>query len=210
MKYQKISKFIKKRKLLFIGSSAGGEQWMSDGCAAFPIIGMPKMNDNEILTFLGFSDDDNISISDFPFENSLTDTADGEELIKDFGPVILSGNNELQSLYTSLGALLINSAYITPLYTQKGEGELRYYLRLDRNHTPMIAVKKGLYLIALIYPIATWTEGEDIAQRYKEFADKLMVTTFNFGTSRAVEPEEDDEEEGESSATNDLSRISKN
>ena len=89
MKYQKISKFIKKRKLLFIGSY-GGEQWISDGCAAFPIIGMPKMNDNEILTFLGFSEDDNILVSDLPCEDRLTDTADGEELIKDCGPVILS------------------------------------------------------------------------------------------------------------------------
>ncbi|MGN0656085.1 MAG: hypothetical protein ACI4KR_04770 [Ruminiclostridium sp.] len=195
MKYQKISKFIKKRKLLFVGRSAGGEQWISDGCAAFPIIGMPNMNDNEILTFLGFSDDDNISVYDLPCEDRLTDTADGEELIKDFGPVILSRDNELQSLYTSLGALLINSAYITPLYTQKGEGELRYYLRLDRNRAPMIAVKKGLYLIALIYPVATWTKGEDIADRYRKFVERLSVANFNFGEDETDEPEEDEEDE---------------
>ncbi|MGN0618536.1 MAG: hypothetical protein ACI4J7_05905 [Ruminiclostridium sp.] len=194
MKYQKIAKFIKKRKLLFIGRSAGGEQWISDGCAAFPILGMPKMNDKEILTFLGFSDDDNIRVHDLPREDMLIDTADGEELIKDFGPVILSRDNELQSLYTSLGALLINSAYITPLYTQKGEGELRYYLRLDSNHAPMIAVKKGLYLIALVYPVATWTEGEDIADRYRKFVERLSVANFKFGEDEAAEPEEDEEE----------------
>lgn len=194
MKYQKISKFIKKRKLLFIGSY-GGEQWISDGCAAFPILGMPKMNDNEILTFLGFSDDDGIHVHDLPFEDRLTDTADGEELIKDFGPIILSRDSELQSLYTSLGALLINSAYIAPLYSHKGEGELRYYLRLDRDHSPIIAVKKGLYLIALIYPIATWTEGEDIADRYRKFVERLSVANYNFREDEAAEPEENEEDE---------------
>lgn len=196
MKYQKISKFIKKRKLLFIGSY-GGAQWISDGCATFPILGMPKMNDKEILTFLGFSDDDGIQVHDLPFEDRLTDTETGEELIKDFGPVILSGDRELQPLYTSLGALLINSAYIAPLYTHKGEGELRYYLRLDRNHEPYIAVKKGLYLIALICPVATWTEGEDIADRYRKFVERLSVANFNFGEDETAEPEENEEDEEE-------------
>lgn len=194
MKYQKISKFIKKRKLLFIGSY-GGEQWISDGYAAFPIIGMPKMNDMEILTFLGFSDEDGIQVHDLPCEDRLTDAVDGEELIKDFGPVILNGDRELQPLYTSLGALLINSAYIAPLYSHKGEGELRYYLRLDRNHSPIIAVKKGLYLIALIYPIATWTEGEDIADRYRKFVERLSVANYNFREDEAAEPEENEEDE---------------
>ncbi len=188
MRYQNISKFIKKNKRLLIGSSTDGTQWISDGAAAYPVIGMPRMNEREMLTFLGFQENDPITVSPLSDITSFSDVTKDEELIETFGPYLIDKSGaELKALYTSAGALLINSAYLVPVFSHCGDGELTFWLRMTRERTPYIAVKKGLYLIAVILPIRTWQDDNDTAEIYSRLAELVMVANDNFSPTEDKE-----------------------
>ena len=179
MKYSKIAAFIKKSKHLAIHNHKGSEQWISDGCAAYPVLGMPKMTPNELLTFLSFQENDNINVTEWVAEDmNFADTDPREQLIERFGPTLLINDEGCATFYTAIGALLVNAAYLVPVYSHYGEGELSYYLRYS-GENPYIAVKKGLYMIAAIMPVRTWDIGNATLARYKEFCRLLELANDN-------------------------------
>lgn len=188
MKYKKIAAFIKKRKYLGI-HTAGKEQWITDGVASYPIIGMPVMSAAEMLAFLDFQANDDIKVTEWKaLEVRFGDTALNEELIERFGPSVSIGESSCSVFYTSAGAVLVNDAYLTPCFTHYGEGELTFWLRYCNNH-PMIAVKKGFFLLALINPVKTWGIGDHTLDRYEELCKNLRLANANF-----KETEESDDE----------------
>lgn len=179
MKYSKIAKLIKKSKRLIIHTD-GKEQWISDGAAVYPVLGMPKMSETEMLTFLNFQDNDKINVTEWNGENAmLSDTDPNEELIESFGPTILVKDEKCVVFYTSIGALIINENYLTPVLSHYSEGEPTFYFRCT-NGKPYIAVKKGLYLLAAILPFRTWELGNSLfIDKYCEFCNMLKLTENN-------------------------------
>lgn len=179
MKYSKIASFIKKSKRLVVHDPKDAEQWISDGSAAYPVLGMPKMTAKELLTFLSFQENDNIDVTEWSTGGmNFSDTDQREQLIERFGPTLLIGDEECTVFYTTIGALLVKAAYLVPAYSHYGDGELSYYLRYS-GENPYIAVKKGLYMIAAITPVQTWDIGNATLARYKEFCRLLELANDN-------------------------------
>ena len=181
MKYSKITPLIKKTKQLAIHTPNSGEQWISNGVAAYPILGMPHMSESEMLTFLGFQLNDDISATNWKANSIyLSDTAVGEELIKAFGPALTIGEDSCTCFYTSLGAFIVKDKYLKPCRTHYGEGELTFWLRMTEQRNPLICVKKGLYLLAAINPLKTWGIGDKLLEEYDDFVTQLRLANENF------------------------------
>lgn len=174
MKYKKIASFIKKRKELGIhdGESC---QWITDGIACYPVLGLPRMTESEMMNFLDLSLSDGINVSSCSTLGvNLSDTDKEEELIEGFGPEIISGGEVHAVFYTSMGAIIVKDKYIQPAYSHEGEGELTFWLR-NVSGRPYIAVKKGLYLLAAILPVRTWEEDSTIMDEYKKLYTQLRM-----------------------------------
>lgn len=192
MKYKKIASFIKKRKYVSIHTKKN-EQWISDGSAAYPIIGMHVMSEDEILRFLDFQPNDNITVTNWTAEAiNLSDTDDEETYIEKLGPSLIIGDTVYTTFYIELGALLVKEAYITPCYSHYGEGELSFWLRFTLKGTPYIAVKKGLILLAAILPEKTWGIGDHTLEQYSELCNMIRLTNENM---KEIETESEDENE---------------
>lgn len=180
MKYTKIAAFIKKAKHLSIHTRNGSEQWISDGTAAYPVLGMPVMSEKEMLTFLNFQENDPINVIEWKAENiDLSDVVPDEQLIESFGPSLNIGGEEYSVFYTSIGALLVREVYLVPAYTHYGEGELTFYLRYSKTNNPYIVVKKGFYPLAAICPFKTWGIGDTTLSRYEELCRMLALANEN-------------------------------
>lgn len=191
MKYKKIASFIKKRKYVSIHTKRN-EQWISDGSAAYPIIGMPIMSEDEILRFLDFQPNDNITIMNWTTDAvNLNDTDNEETPIERFGPSLIIGDTVYTTFYTELGALLVKEAYITPCYSHYGEGELNFWLRFASGK-PYIAVKKGLILLAAIIPKKTWGIGDHTLEQHLELCNMIRLTN---GRMKDFETESEDKNE---------------
>ena len=83
MNYKTIAKFIKDRRNLIIWDEPG-LQWISDGVAVYPVFGMPKMNETEMIVFLGLEKDkDKISVRRRPVppEIPLGDMENNDDII---------------------------------------------------------------------------------------------------------------------------------
>lgn len=185
MKYKKIAGFIKKRKYLEIHTK-NNEQWISDGVAAYPVIGMPIMNEQEMLHFLDFQADDNIEVVEWKSDEIITDdTAPHESLIEDFGPSVIIGGDICSTFYTRIGALVVADKYINPCFSHSGEGELTFWLRFVKEETPCIAVKKGFTLLAVILPIKTWGIGDDTLECYEKLCAMINLTNENMKEKEA-------------------------
>lgn len=192
MKYKKIASFIKKRKYVSIHKKRN-EQWISDGFAAYPIIGMRIMSEDEILRFLDFQQNDNITVTNWTAEDICLDDTDKEETyIKKLGPSLMLGDTVYMTFYTELGALLVKEAYIAPCYSHYGEGELSFWLRFTLKGTPYIAVKKGLILLAAILPEKTWGIGDHTLEQYLELCNMIRLTN---GRMKDFETESEDKNE---------------
>lgn len=191
MKYSKITPLIKKHKQLAIHTPESGEQWISNGVAAYPILGMPKMSESEMLTFFGFQVNDNINVTEWQADKiNLSDAAWGEEHINAFGPALIIGGDDCACFYTSIGAFIVKEKYLTPCKTHYGEGELSFWLRKSTSGNPFICVKKGLYLLAAIHPLKTWGVGDHTMDSYEELCEMVKLTNSNM-KDKDVESEEE-------------------
>lgn len=180
MKYSKITPLIKKHKQLAIHTPESGEQWISNGIAAYPILGMPKMSETEMLTFLNFQQNDNINVIEWGAnEINLSDTDRCEEFINAFGPALIINGDPCSTFFTSMGALIVKEKYLAPCYTHYGEGELTFWLRKGASGNPLICVKKGLYLLAAIFPVKTWGEDNHTLDEYEKLCAMIRVTNEN-------------------------------
>lgn len=172
MKTTKISSLIKKRRYLAIHTS-GNEQWISDGVAAYPVQGMPVMSDSQMLKHLDLQPKDKVDVINWEADKLETKDAIAEETeIKEFGPSLLIGGEEYASLYTEIGLLLVNEKYLAPVHTDTSDGVLTFWLRYNSGN-PLIAVKKGLFLLALIYPLKTWGLGDTLESTYTRLLTEL-------------------------------------
>lgn len=144
--------------------------------AAYPVQGMPVMSDSAMLTFLSFQLDDKINVVNWQADRLNTKDAIAEEwLVEDFGPSLIIGGEEYLTFYTEIGALLIKEQYLAPVFTDSSDGQVTFYLRFE-GKTPVIAVKKGLYLLAVILPLKTWEIGGTLDRDYEKLCLELRQT----------------------------------
>ena len=192
MNYKTIAKFIKDRRNLIIWDEPG-LQWISDGIAVYPVFGMPKMSETEMIIFLGLEKDkDKISVRRKPVPPELPledmDTEDDIMNVQGF-PIIYLGEM-CRTYFTEQGVIAVYNKYINVIEKDAADSELvSLYLRV-KNGQPYVAVMNGLELFGLVLPCTAFGDERN-EQGYQKIADGLKLARLNFGKKGGAKDIED-------------------
>lgn len=185
MRVKDISSIIGKAGHLSI-CEKDGQQWIGDGGALYPVQGMPKLEDAEILRFLDLDPAkvaiDHITAARIDFSPENFDPE--SHLLDRRGPSFIDRGILYRSYLTQFGAVIAKEAYFKPIDKDSDmDCEPIYYLRSEgiaRNRFTYIVAKKGLNVLGYIYPINYWTAGE-LRKTFSEFAEQMRTGAEIFG-----------------------------
>lgn len=174
MKLKAVAPLCAKVKQIILFNDGNGNQWISDGAAAYklpealgmlspsavtamfdipPEKGADYIIDRRPLPDWQDPDDDVTGEHELSFELSCRLTYQGRDL--------------LPLTTTSGRTFLIQTKYVKPLEDAE---QIRFSLREDGEHLPVIAAKDGLFLTALTMPIDT-----DISNSISRWANAVAV-----------------------------------
>lgn len=174
MKLKKVTALCHKSKhfCLYdkIDSTGAITQWLGDGCAIYPLYGLPILNEETICAVFDISEKqrDSISIKQATMPEDInTDDTDAEErAAKEDEISIFYNSSELQPLRTSRGITFIQRKYLDPLDDVMGMVQL--FERTTASGQPYIVAKAGLLIAAVIMPYSIKerliTQLEEIVQ----------------------------------------------
>lgn len=162
MKLKDISAILRAGRQIYIFEGKDC-QWLGDGCCAYPIYGLPRMEDYNLSMLLDISDKHweryNVQTVDFPVDES--DNVHGELQLVDVGMSISYKETVVIPLIGGRSLFYIRPKYLKPF---KDGGNYSYFARRAKNNSWVIAVKEGFIVRAIISPY-------DIVS--DDFVDKL-------------------------------------
>lgn len=159
MKIKNIAAICKKQKavVLFNRYHSDGEtvtQYMGDGAAAYPISGLPELDDESILTIFDIPEKQRedwlVRYMAIPEGINFEDTDANERMIERGDLSIVYAGKTLRPLQTRRGLVFIEHRYLSPVSDVLDVLEL--YERFTPSGTPYIVAKAGFLLQAVIMP----------------------------------------------------------
>jgi len=181
MKIKNIAAICKKRKRvkLFKKYNSDGDllaQYISDGAAAYPVCGLPELDEEGVLTIFDVPEIDRekwyVECDPIPDGINLTDTDENESPVKNSNFSIVFDGKILKPISTRRGMIFIDSRYLSPLADVLDVLEL--YERATPSGTPYIAAKAGLLLQAAIMPRNVI--NADFVEQLQELARQCAVS----------------------------------
>lgn len=174
MKLKKVVALCNKAKgfRLFDKLDSTGEitQWLGDGYAIYPLIGLPILDEETLCAVFDISEKqrENIVVrrSEMPEAVNVDDTDPAERVLCDDDFSIIYGGAELQPLKTRNGITFIQRKYLAPLEDVLDMVQL--YERVTPDGQSYIAAKAGLLLAAVIFPYKV--VNEKFVTRLEEMA----------------------------------------
>lgn len=153
MKLKQIESILKRNKNVIM-YDAGGVQWLSDGAALYPVFGMPKLSEENLLTMWDVPEDKR-SKWHFHVASSIgqdiRDTVEGEYIAKrDMSPVCFKGEI-VEPLEMEEGVIFISQRYLRPFDDIENGYEL--YIRHSSGGVPYVVVKEGYVLVGAVMPM---------------------------------------------------------
>jgi hypothetical protein len=151
MKLGKVGALCKSAKRFVIYRTWQG-QWISDGCAIYPIRELPMLKEDNVFALFDIPEDKREKVQysegNVPYGIDLADACD-DEVVVQLSPISLVYKG---AVFTPMrgrsGILYIDRKYISPFGDDITLYE-RYYPRSERSY---IAVKRGLLLEGIILP----------------------------------------------------------
>lgn len=164
MKLKKVISLCHQRKTfrLFDKISENGEivQWMGDGCAAYPLNGLPILDEETLCAVFDISEKQlkNTSIRRLTMPDVLNigDTDPDERVLKDDDFSIIYGGTEVKPLKARNGIIFIQQKYLAPLEDVLDVVQL--YERVTPDGQTYVAAKAGLLIAAVIFPYSVINE----------------------------------------------------
>lgn len=157
MKIKSIAAICKKNKniVIFERYSDDGDiltQYIGDGSAVYPVIGLPPLDAESLLTIFDVKDRDNYFVKTLgvPAGISFEDTDETERHVEREGISIIYSGRTLKPIRTTRGLVFIESRYLSPVADVLDVLEL--YERRTAEGTPYIVAKAGFLLQAVIMP----------------------------------------------------------
>lgn len=174
MKLKKVISLCHQRKTfrLFDKISECGEivQWLGDGFAAYPLNGLPILDEETLCAVFDISEKQlkNTSVRRLTMPDALNvdDTGPAERALSDDDFSIIYGGTELKPLKTRNGIIFIQQKYIAPLEDVLDVVQL--YERVTPDGQTYIAAKAGLLIAAVIFPYSVI--NEKFVKRLEEVA----------------------------------------
>ena len=173
MNYKKIAKFIKDARRLSIYNAAG-IQYISDGAAIYPVFGMPRMKEMEMLNFLGLADKSStisVTMSDAP-EWLVSITYDAcETILEKTGPMIMLSGEVYRTFYSEFGAVVVRNGYISVIENGIDKDIPIVHCLTSAGFGHAVAVFCGFDLYAVVCPI----EPKGVYIEYTKLSTMLQL-----------------------------------
>lgn len=170
-------------------------QWLGDGCAAYPLHGLPYLQEQELYRMLDVPEKKQDKIyfdhSQLPSGLCVDDFCEGELLAEDMGVTISWGGKVLLPLSYPGGMLYIQSRYLGPLEDQADL--LQLYVRRSPSGGRYVAAKTGMLLVGIIFPYGHLRES--FVARLDEIAQQTRWELERSRDSRTTEDAEDEDQE---------------
>lgn len=135
-------------------SGEDGGQWLGDGRAAYPIAGLPYLEEESIYTLFDITDKQQSKIlfrhEPLPGGINFEDVDPAEQPLEREKLSLAVDGKILEPLQTRRGVVFIDAAYLSPLADAADMLEL-YERRTEAGGT-YIAAKLGLLLVGIIFP----------------------------------------------------------
>lgn len=186
MKIKKIESICKAKKTIIVYQSENC-QWLSDGCAIYPIFNMPHLEQKNIFAMFDIPEEKqnrfHFTEDELPLSVNFNDYDKNENQLE-MNEFMSIGHKQgdLLPLRTSKGIIFIENKYLAPF----DEG-FELYERQMLSGTPYIAVKRGFMLRGIILPIKVVTE-----EFVKQLKDISELCQYALNQLEAEEqPEED-------------------
>lgn len=162
MKVKKAVDICKKRNIIRLYDSDDG-QWLSDGSAVYPLFELPDFTEETIcLAYdINMKKAASMVISRYPALPEGIDFSDAPKNEKQVveGPMELNYKGQwLKPIVTSQGIEFINGEYLKPLSDISDQG-LLFFERITDNGNKYFAVKQGLLIVAIIFPMRVIDEA---------------------------------------------------
>lgn len=159
MKLKKISSLCNKNKryILYDKMDSTGKitQWLGDGNAAYPLDGLPLLNEDSLCRMFDISEKqrDNIYFDHAEWRDiiNVEDTDPDETEAEEMELGIVRNGRQLVPLMGRDGIVFIDGKYLSPL-----EDEIDMLMLFERKNArgqSYIAVKAGLLIRAVIMPV---------------------------------------------------------
>lgn len=179
MKIKKIIDLCKKRGIfrLYTGESV---QWISDGCALYPLYNLPEFDEETLYRVFDITEKQQDKIS-FRYESHLPtgiccdDYMQGEAQCEQGTMLIEVGGRNIIPFKTSQGVLFIDEKYLAPLEDTRDYIEV--YERTGEGGRIYFAVKSGFLLLAIVLPYDAIDEL--FVNGLKELSKQCEVALFN-------------------------------
>lgn len=154
MKLSKIGSLLKRDKSIYLYNDLPNNmQWIGNGAAAYPIIGMPPMTEDNICTMFDITTKQKqeyfIRVDTLPERLCFKDTDPAENELAESDLLIVKSGRELQPLETQNGLAFLDMDYLKPIGT---EDYIKLFERPTQRGGVYFAVKVGLNLQAIIMP----------------------------------------------------------
>lgn len=163
------------------------QQYMSDGVAIYPLEGLPFINEQYVCAMYDISDKKAEkmffrNINGLPAEIDLSDSVKTESVATLMGISVIIAGISHTAILTERGLMFIEGKYLSPL-SDIDSRYLQFYLRYNINNKPIIAVKNGMVLVAMIHPIV-------ISKEFVNSLEELYKQTYiAFTNHQAEQPE---------------------
>lgn len=165
MKIKSIAAICKKGKqvILYNRHESGGtlQQYIGDGMTAYPVSGLPELDEESILTIFDVPEKQRedwlVRVMAAPEGINFEDTDVNEKMIERDNLSIVYSGKTLKPLQTRRGLVFIESRYLSPVSDVLDVLEL--YERFTPQGTPYIVAKAGFLLQAVIMPYDVITAG---------------------------------------------------
>ena len=179
MKIKKIIDLCKKRGIFRL-YAGGSVQWISDGCALYPLYNLPEFVEETLYRVFDITEKQQDKIS-FRYELHLPSTIcnddymQGEALCEKGTMVIGAGGKSIIPFKTSQGVLFIDEKYLAPLEDTRDYIEV--YERTGEGGRIYFAVKSGFMLLAIVLPYDAINEL--FVNGLKELSQQCEIALFN-------------------------------
>lgn len=179
MKIKNIAAICKKQKRVVLFNRYNGDsitQYIGDGGAAYPISGLPELDDESILTIFDVPEKQRedwfVRYMTIPEGINFEDTDANEKVIERGDLSIVYAGKTLKPLQTRRGLVFIESRYLSPVSDVLDVLEL--YERVTPFGAPYIVAKAGFLLQAVIMPCDVISA--QFVQRLQELTRQCAVS----------------------------------
>ena len=171
-------------------------QWLGDGNATYPLLGLPYMNEESLYRMFDVTEkkQDKAYFTHEPMPEALdVDDVSATDLVaEDMGITVSYGGTVLLPLSYRDGILFIQSKYLGPLEDQADF--LQLYVRRTESGGRYVVAKTGMLIAGIIMPYDAMQEG--FVSRLEEIA---AMTRRELERCRSITPPVEEPNEDQTS-----------